>query len=171
MTIGKHDVSQRSPTPYPNYSTYYPSRDDSRTSYFQDQIPQEQAQTYPIEGWKHPFGFTSIPIAPETLQKAANTFPDGKKLSISFSRTNSSKFLGYIPIIGTIVGIQRLVRGIFEFMHFRNNGIEEFEDRSFLWITRGIIELFPIAGGIICLINDIFATCLFNTEKTIFIDN
>lgn len=86
--------------------------------------------------------------------------PSGADLTISFTATRNSKILGYIPIIGTVIGVYRIYKGFLEHRLFDNTHLHHLSHRSINWMIRGAIELFPIIGGLICIIADIIATHL-----------
>lgn len=122
----------------------------------QVQQPQtaELFQTLPLE---HPFAWKTESYL--TL-KEIKFVPEGTNLTISFTATRTSKIFGYIPIIGTVVGIYRIYKALFEHRLFNNTHLHHLGNRSINWIIRGAIELFPIVGGVICIIADIIATHL-----------
>lgn len=99
-----------------------------------------------------------------TLTKQINFFPEGSNLTISFTATRNSKFLGYIPIIGSIIGISRIYRGIQEYRLFDNAHLHSLSNRSIKWIARGVLESIPVLGGGICIIVDVIATILSKTK-------
>ncbi len=93
-------------------------------------------------------------------------FPDGMNPTISFYSTRKSKILGYVPILGTIIGVNRIFEGFKEHALFSNSHLHSLSHRSLLWITRGLIECIPILGGIICIITDIVATRVYSNHPT-----
>ncbi|KIC75074.1 hypothetical protein DB42_AQ00540 [Neochlamydia sp. EPS4] len=94
------------------------------------------------------------------LNKLIQFFPSGAKLTISFTTTRSSKVLGYVPIIGTAMGIFRIYKGIQEYRFFNSIHLHSLTARSFKWMARGAFESIPVLGGLICLIMDIISTIL-----------
>ncbi len=88
--------------------------------------------------------------------------PSGSELPISFTATRNSKIWGYLPIIGTVIGVYRIYKAWLEFRLFDNTHLHHLSHRSIKWMIRGAIELFPIIGGIVCIIADIIATCLLS---------
>ena len=106
---------------------------------------------------EHPFAWKTESFH---TYKGINFVPRGTCLTISFTATRSSKILGYIPIIGTVIGVYRISKGFFEQRLFDNAHLHYLSKRSIKWIIRGSIELLPIIGGIICIIADIIATNL-----------
>ena len=94
------------------------------------------------------------------LHREIKFVPSGMGLTISFTATRNSKILGYIPVIGTVIGLYRIYKGFVEYRLFDNTHLHHLSHRSVNWIVRGAIELFPIIGGIICIIADIIATHL-----------
>lgn len=84
--------------------------------------------------------------------------PGSNSLTMSFTVSRTSKVLGYIPFVGTIIGINRIARGIFEYRFFESLNLHELSGRSVKWVARGVIELFPVVGGITCIILDLIAT-------------
>jgi hypothetical protein len=109
-------------------------------------------QTMPLEcpfAWRIESFLTSRKI---------DLFPPGADLTLSFTATRNSKIMGYLPIIGTILGIYRMYQSLLEYRHFDSIHLHYLSQRSFHWIIRGAIELLPIIGGIICIIADFIAT-------------
>ncbi len=92
--------------------------------------------------------------------RGINILPSDADLTISFTTTRMQKILGYIPIIGTAIGIYTMHKALSEYRIFNNTHLHHLSRRSINWMIRGAIELFPIIGGIICIIADIVATCL-----------
>jgi hypothetical protein len=95
-----------------------------------------------------------------SLNKLIQLFPSGAKLTISFTTTRSSKVLGYLPLIGTAMGIFRIYKGIQEYRFFNSIHLHSLTTRSFKWMARGVFESIPVLGGLICLIMDIISTIL-----------
>ncbi|WP_042243768.1 hypothetical protein [Neochlamydia sp. S13] len=95
-----------------------------------------------------------------SLNKLIQLFPSGAKLTISFTTTRSSKVLGYVPVIGTAMGIFRIYKGIQEYRFFNSIHLHSLTTRSFKWMARGVFESIPVLGGLICLIMDIISTIL-----------
>lgn len=119
-------------------------------------------QTLPMEC---PFAWRSESY---TLTKQIQFFPSGAYLTISFTATRSSKILGYIPIIGTIIGIFRINEGIEEYRFFNNTHLHSLSNRSFKWAVRGALESIPVLGGLICLVADIISTILSKKNPNAF---
>lgn len=117
-------------------------------------LTQSLLESLPLES---PFAYKSESY---TLSKQINFFPEGSNPTISFTATRNSKFLGYIPIIGSIIGISRIYNGIQEHKLFNNTHLHILSKRSIKWIVRGILESIPVLGGIICMIIDAIATIL-----------
>lgn len=90
--------------------------------------------------------------------------------TISFSAKPYSKILGYLPIVGTIVGIYRLYRAYNEYRFFNETHLHDLSNRSIKWAIRGGIELVPVLGGVICLITDIVTTLCKKMEILNFKD-
>lgn len=95
-----------------------------------------------------------------TLTRQIQFFPNEFGPTISFTATRKSKVLGYIPIIGSLIGISRIYNGILEYKLFDNTHLHSFSNRSIKWIARGVLETVPVLGGVICLIMDVIATIL-----------
>lgn len=112
--------------------------------------------TLPLEdpfAWRYDsYSITSI--------RQIKFFPEGSNPTISFTTKRNSKFLGYLPLIGTFVGISRIYDGIREYKLFQNTHLHFLSGRSLKWIARGALESLPVMGGIICLIADVIATIL-----------
>jgi hypothetical protein len=85
-------------------------------------------------------------------------FPDNVKPTISFTATPLFKILGYLPLIGTFIGISRIYRGVKERNFFNQTHLHDLSGRSVKWAIRGGIECVPVLGGIICLVMDIAFT-------------
>lgn len=120
--------------------------------------PIALALTLPLES---PFGWRAESAGiPALSGQPYKIFSDGMKMTISFrwQTARASKFLAYMPIIGTIIGIWRIHQGIQEYRHFHAIHQHAFGDRSIYWIVRGSLEIVPVLGGSICLISDIVCT-------------
>lgn len=127
------------------------------------QTPQTQPllQTLPLE----------CPSAWQTesylLTRQIKFFPSEMGPTISFSATRNSKILGYIPLVGTVIGINRIFKGFQEYQLFKNTHLHSLSNRSINWSIRGIIELIPILGGLICIVADIVATLISSNHPTL----
>ncbi len=121
-------------------------------------LTQPLLQTLPLES---PFAWKSESYA---LTKQIKFFPEGSNPTISFNATRKSKILGYIPIMGSIIGLSRIYNGIQEYKLFNNTHLHALSHRSIKWIVRGTLESIPVLGGIICLIIDAIATILNRTN-------
>lgn len=120
--------------------------------------PLMQTQTlFQTESLECPFAWKSESY---TFQRQIHFFPKGTNPTISFTATRKSKVLGYIPIIGSIIGISRIYKGIQEYKLFDQTHLHTLNNRSKKWIARGALELIPILGSIICIIIDAVATIL-----------
>ncbi len=126
-------------------------------------LPQPLLQTFPLES---PFAWKSESY---TLIKQVNFFPEGSNPAIRFTATRNSKILGYIPIIGSIIGISRIYNGIQEYKLFNNRHLHALSNRSIKWIVRGVLESIPVLGGIICMIVDVTATILNKTNTNLML--
>lgn len=124
-------------------------------------LMQPLLQTLPLES---PFAWKSESYI---LTKQINFFPEGSNPTISFTATRNSKILGYIPIIGSIIGISRIYNGIQEYRLFNNTHLHALSNRSIKWIVRGALESIPILGGIICMMIDAIATILTRTNPNL----
>jgi hypothetical protein len=124
-------------------------------------LTQPLLQTVPLES---PFAWKSESY---TLTKQRKFFPEGSNPTISFTATRKSKILGYIPIIGSIIGISTIYNGIQEYKLFNNAHLHALSNRSIKWIVRGALETIPILGGIICMIIDAIATILNKTNPNL----
>lgn len=120
-------------------------------------LAQPLLQILPLEC---PFAWKSESY---TLTRQTKFFPEKSDLTISFTATRKSKVLGYIPLIGTFIGISRIYNGIQEHKFFDNTHLHVLSKRSVKWITRGVLESIPVLGGIICMIIDAIATILNRT--------
>lgn len=118
-------------------------------------------QTLPLEC---PFAWKTESY---TLTRQIKFFPEGSNSTISFDATRFSKVLGYIPIIGSIIGIHRIYNGIHEYKLFNNTHLHVLSNRSVNWIARGVLESFPVLGGVICMIIDAIATILSRTNPNL----
>lgn len=87
-------------------------------------------------------------------------FPSGVNLTISFTAKRKSKIFGYIPIVGTFIGLYRIYHGVQEYRLFNNARLHDLSNRSLKWIVRGTLETVPVLGGIICMVIDAVATLL-----------
>lgn len=94
-------------------------------------------------------------------------FPAGRQVTISFQpNLRKGKILGYLPIIGTIIGIWRIFRAKQEYQYFAQHAQLDrnlrhmLKTQSVQWMTRGIIECLPLLGGLICAIIDLATTLL-----------
>ncbi|MBS4167072.1 Uncharacterized protein NEOC65_002178 [Neochlamydia sp. AcF65] len=105
-----------------------------------------------------------------SLIKLIQLLPSGAKLPMSFTTKRSSKVLGYIPIIGTAMGIFRVYKGIQEYRFFNTIHLHSLTIRSFKWIARGVCESIPILGGLICLIMDVISTILSKNSSHILLN-
>lgn len=114
-------------------------------------------QTLPLES---PFAWKSEIY---NLTKEIKFFPEGSDPTVSFTATRSSKIVGYIPLIGSIIGISRIYNGIQEYELFNNTHLHDLSKRSIKWIARGALECIPLLGGIVCMIADAVATILNST--------
>ncbi len=133
----------------------------------QPQLAHQVAyQTLPLES---PFAWKTDSYF---LNKQIKFYPEGTDPTISFYTERKSKILGYIPIIGTIIGATRIYNGIQEFQLFKNTHLHSLSNRSILWIARGCLETIPVLGGIACMVIDLIATKLANpsTNPTKFED-
>lgn len=117
-------------------------------------LAQPLLQTLPLES---PFAWKSESYI---LSKEIQFFPKGSNPTVSFTATRNSKILGYIPIIGSIIGISRIYKGIQEYKLFNNTHLHTLSNRSIKWIARGVLESIPVLGGIVCIIIDVVATIL-----------
>jgi hypothetical protein len=72
-----------------------------------------------------------------------------------FSASSLSKKIGYIPIIGTIVGIYRIFKNFSDYQQFNKRHYHAFSQLSKAWMLRGAIELVPVLGGIINIVIDV----------------
>jgi len=130
-------------------------------------VPQPQPEpqllllTLPLEC---PFAWKAESF---TIRRQIRFFPEGANPTISFTEKRSSKILGYIPIIGTIIGLFRIFKGIQEYRLFKNTHLHSLSQRSIKWITRGAIELVPVLGGIVCMIADLIATLMSKNSPNI----
>ena len=119
-------------------------------------VPMTQLvfETVPLES---PFAWKSESFH---LTRKIQFFPEGSNCTISFTAQRKSKILGYIPILGSIIGIYRIYNGIREYQFFNNTHLHSLSKRSVKWIVRGTLETIPLLGGIICMIIDFIATML-----------
>ena len=91
-----------------------------------------------------------------------------KSRTLTF-REPATRIAGYIPVIGTIVGLVRIVLGFIEHSYFHGknptselsndawkNTVKKVRPNTILWQVRGFIELFPVVGGIILMLTDLF---------------
>jgi hypothetical protein len=110
----------------------------------------------------------------ETLfaERIPTLLPREEFPTISFSAKRFSKILGYVPLIGTGVGIYRICAGFREYQIFKRNVVAAPEpivanlrSRGKRWCLRGALELIPVFGGIVCLIADIAATILLKRQR------
>lgn len=125
------------------------------------QVQQPIFQTLPLE---NPFAWKSESYF---LLKQINFFPAETNPTISFTATRNSKILGYVPFIGTFIGISRIYEGIQEYQLFNNTHLHSLSIRSLKWIIRGILESIPVFGGIACIIIDIVATILSKSSPDV----
>lgn len=77
---------------------------------------------------------------------------------MSFTATRVSKFLAYIPLIGTAIGLHRIYKAFQEYLLFRGSPLNFLGNRSLYWIGRGVLEVVPGVGGAICLGIDIVSS-------------
>lgn len=124
-------------------------------------LTQPLLQTLPLES---PFAWKSESYI---VTKQINFFPEGSDPTLSFTATRSSKILGYIPIIGSIIGIFRIYNGIEEYKLFSNTHLHALSRRSIKWVVRGSLESIPVLGGILCMIADAVATSLNKTNPAL----
>ncbi len=75
------------------------------------------------------------------------------QLTQSYTASNLSKFLGYIPVLGIITGLFKLAKGWSEY----SNSID-LKENGLKWMCRGVLEMVPVIGGSACLITDIYLT-------------
>ncbi|MGZ3732382.1 MAG: hypothetical protein ACXU9U_01395 [Parachlamydiaceae bacterium] len=122
---------------------------------------QSLLQTFPLES---PFAWKTERY---TLTRQINFFPKGSNPTISFTANRNSKILGYIPIIGSFIGIHRIFKGVQEYNLFNNTHLHTLSKRSIKWIARGILESVPVLGGITCMIIDAIATILSRTSPNL----
>jgi hypothetical protein len=103
------------------------------------------------ESLESPFGWTTsiIPIS-DKITLLSNT-----KATLSFTATRIGKIVGYIPGIGTFVGIGNMLEGFREYNTFKTNNPANLKTKGVLWMIRGALEFFPLLGGLICVIIDI----------------
>ena len=87
-------------------------------------------------------------------------------ITISISTTITSKFYGYIPLFGSMIGLRRIFQGILEYKIYNEKHIHFMSNRSIQWMYRGALELIPILGGLICLIIDLANRSLPNDYST-----
>jgi len=118
-------------------------------------------QTLPLEC---PFAWKSEVY---NLTRLIKFFPEGLNPTISFTANRTSKIFGYIPIIGSIIGISRIYSGIQEYRLFNSTHLHVLSNRSINWIARGALESIPVLGGVICVIIDVVATILSRTSPNL----
>ena len=94
-------------------------------------------------------------------------FPQNTNPTITFTATLASKIVGYIPLVGTLIGISRIYKGIKERNYFNQIHMHDLSGRSVKWAVRGGIECVPVLGGIICLIIDIVFTISKNSKEVL----
>jgi len=112
------------------------------------------SKTFTVE---RPFGWKSESL---TLGNPVELFPEGTKPTISFTANRISKFIGYIPLVGCVIGIARIYGGIQEYKYFNATQFQYLSNRGVEWIARGALESIPVLGGVSCIIIDIVATIL-----------
>lgn len=110
---------------------------------------------------EHPFAWKTEGYP---FEKWAKYFPTNAKPTLSFKATRSSKVIGYLPFIGTIIGIFRIIKGIQEYRFLNKHHVHHLSNRSVKWILRGSLECLPILGGLACAIADI--ACTLMAQKT-----
>ncbi|MGK5595275.1 MAG: hypothetical protein ACSNEK_07960 [Parachlamydiaceae bacterium] len=106
---------------------------------------------------EHPFAWK---VDGYPLEKWIKHFPTNFKPTISFKATRASKVIGYLPIIGTIIGIFHVFKGIHEYRLLNKHHLHHLSKRSVKWIIRGTLECLPILGGMGCAIADIACTLI-----------
>jgi len=122
-----------------------------------DYLPKFQTQYL-----AHPFSWK---YDASCFTKFTLFFPERcTNLTLSFKATIISKIAGYIPILGTFIGLYRIYQGYQEYQHFKQLKIPSLSHRGIKWMYRGILETIPILGTISCLIIDFVAT-FFHTNK------
>lgn len=124
-------------------------------------LPQQQWNFFEILPLEHPFAFRSECYY---VSRQIQFYPSNQNPGISFTATRKSKILGYIPIIGTIIGISRILKGVHEYRLFKNTHLHALSRRSAKWILRGSLECVPIIGGIISAITDLTVTILHKNK-------
>jgi hypothetical protein len=117
--------------------------------------PLREAKAVPLEC---PFAWKSEAFPVDAYRQL---FSERAYLTISFCDGKLTKVLGYIPGIGTLMGISRIWRGIQEYRYLNKQHFHDLSKRSLKWILRGSIELFPGVGGMICIVTDLVATLLY----------
>lgn len=118
-------------------------------------VRQPVSKALPVE---RPFGWKSESL---TLGNGVELFPEGTDFTISFTANRISKFVGYIPLVGCVIGISRIYGGIQEYRHFNTIHLHDFSNRGVEWVVRGALESIPVLGGVSCIIIDIAATILY----------
>lgn len=91
-------------------------------------------------------------------------FPEGKNPTISFTVTRYSKVFGYIPFVGSIIGLDRIYNAYQEYRLFSATHLHFLSQRSIKWMIRGALEIIPILGGLILMIVDLIATLLYRSN-------
>jgi hypothetical protein len=139
---------------------------------FESSIHQPQTlPMYMTYGLECPFAWEKDPY---NLLRIRNIhiFPSGMNPTLSFTVTRNSKVLGYIPLVGTAIGVYRIYMGIREYLFFKNGPLDSLSNRSLIWITRGAIELIPVLGVLVCIIIDLIATSRYDsTQNSLIIED